>query len=267
MDGFGTASAPANGATYSLAFTQSSFLVNVSANFVQSQDVSIAGSASPSPITTGGTSEYAFTVSNSGPGTAPIAFTDTVPTGLTILSAVAGSGTCSTTGQLVTCTITGLASGSTAQVLVIVSAASAGSYQDTAAVSIEFADPTPADNSTSATLDVVDPVVPTPAPGPGPAAPVSPLTAPATASCHTVSLAGIPLTVAKTVIPTLNCSVGKVTKKASKKVRKGYVLFTSPGPGKTLAAGSAISFVISSGPPRTKKHKAKLPAKPAPKKK
>jgi hypothetical protein len=79
-------------------------------------------------------------------------------------------------------------------------------------------------------------------------------------SCQVTKLAGVSLAVAKTVIPAHNCKIGKTTKKASNKVRKGHVISTTPGPGSTRAAGTAVNVVVSSGPPKhTKrpKHKKK----------
>ncbi|HWF34321.1 MAG TPA: PASTA domain-containing protein, partial [Solirubrobacteraceae bacterium] len=99
-------------------------------------------------------------------------------------------------------------------------------------------DPTPADNAATATLTVTAPPVP-----PRP-------------SCKTVKLAGAPLAVAKVALPALNCKIGKTTKKASKQIPKGDVISTSPGAGKTLANGTKVNLVVSSGPPK-KKHKKK----------
>ncbi len=193
-------------------------LMDVSANLDQSDDIALAGAAAPASIPAGGGAEYAFVVSSGGPGSAPVTFTEPVPAGLRILSAAAGTGTCSTTGQTVTCTIPGLASGSTAPVRVIVSAASGGSYPDTAAVATPLTDPTPANNSASATLTVA--------------------------------------AVAKVVIPALHCKVGQTTKRASKRFRKGNVIFTSPGSG-THAAGTKVDIVVSSGPAPKKKQQNK----------
>jgi hypothetical protein len=217
------------------------FLVNVSAELVQSLDVGITGSAMPAAITAGGVSEYAFTVSNSGLVSRPINFIDAVPSGLKILSAVAGSGSCSTVGPTVSCMISGLPPGSSAPVSIIASAPTAGSYVDVATVSASLEDPNPANNTVSAPLTVNPPAV----------------TPPAVTPCKTIALAGAPLAVAKLVIPALNCKVGKVTSKASKTVHKGLVISTSPGSGATLAAGSAVNIVTSSGPPKKKKKKKK----------
>lgn len=237
------AGAPSVGATYSPSTTAPSILVNVAAELTQSLDAGIAGTATPATITAGGASEYAFTVSSSGVSTASVTFTDGLPSGLTILSAVAGSGTCTTAGQTVSCNIPSLEAGQSVPVSIIVAAPSAGSYNDAAtvsAVSGSLADTNPANNTAAATLNVNAPAL----------APVAPA-----AQCMVVQLAGAPLAVAKVVIGALNCKVGKLTSKASKGVRKGYVISTTPRSGATLAAGSAVSIVTSSGPPKKRKKK------------
>jgi hypothetical protein len=81
-----------------------------------------------------------------------------------------------------------------------------------------------------------------PSPGPPPAPP-----------CRVTRLAGASLAVAKTVLPAHNCKVGRTTKTPSKKVPKGRVVSTTPGPGTTHAAGTAVNIVVSSGPPKHKK--------------
>ncbi len=222
----------------------SSYLLDAAANLEQSVDAGIVGSAAPATITAGGASEYAFTVLNSGVSNGSVTFTDGVPAGLTILSAVAGGGGCSTAGQTVSCTIPSLGAGQSVPVSIIVSAPNAGSFSDTATVSGvsgSLTDTNPGNNTASTTLNVNAPAL-------GPVVPV--------VQCKVVQLAGVPLSVAKLVIPALNCKLGKVTSKASKSVRKGYVISTTPRSGATLAAGSAVSVVTSSGPPK-KKHKKK----------
>lgn len=242
-----TASPPSVGANYLMnAPPANGYLMNVAAELEQSLDAGIAGSATPATITAGGASEYAFTVSNSGVSTAPVTFTDGVPAGLTILSAVAGGGACSTAGQTVSCTITNLEGGQSVPVSIIVSASGAGSYSDTATVSpvsASLTDTNPGNNTASATLNVNAPALTPVAPAPA-------------LQCKVVQLAGAPLSVAKLVIEALNCKVGKVTSKASKSVRKGYVISTTPRAG-TLAAGSAVSIVTSSGPPKKRSGKRK----------
>jgi uncharacterized repeat protein (TIGR01451 family) len=226
---------PSLGATYESALEAPELILDVSVELTQSQDDGVTAAAMPSTITAGGIAEYVFTVSNAGVGNGPITFSDAVPSGLTILSAVAGSGACSVAGQTVSCTISGLQAGSSAPVLIIVSAASAGSYADAASVSSTLQDPNLANNSASATLTVN-------APAP-------------TTTCKTVKLTGVTLSIAKLVIPALNCRVGKVKHATSKTVHKGLVISTSPGPGKTLTAGTAVTVTISSGKPKPKKKK------------
>jgi hypothetical protein len=224
---------PSVGASYESSAEAPELILDVSVELKQSQDDGVTAAAMPSSITAGGIAEYAFTVSNAGVGNGPISFSDAVPSGLTILSAVAGSGTCAVAGQTVSCTISGLRPGSSAPILVIVSAASAGSYADAASVSSTLQDPNPANNSASATLTVN-----TPAP---------------TTTCKTVKLAGVTLSIAKLVIPALDCKLGKIKHATSKTVKKGLVITTSPGPGKTLNAGTAVNVTISSGRPKPKK--------------
>jgi uncharacterized repeat protein (TIGR01451 family) len=226
------ASAPTVGATYSPTLGGAGALLNVAANLVQNEDAGVTGSATPASIAAGGVSEYEFTVTNAGPSSAPITFADTVPAGLAIMSAVAGSGRCTITGQAVSCTISNLAAGSSAPVSIVVKAPSSGQFADPATV-FAPSDPNAANNSATATLAVI--------------------TAAGAARCVTVRLAGVPLPVAKTVIRALNCKVGKVTTKSSKQVAKGLVISTSPRPGARLAAGTGVKIVVSSG--RPKKHK------------
>ncbi|MEA2197965.1 MAG: hypothetical protein QOJ25_2016 [Solirubrobacteraceae bacterium] len=232
------ATAPSAGNLYSSNANPALVLMNVSANLVQTQDVALTGVAAPASVTTGSGAAYGFTVTNAGPGTRDITFTDAVPFGLKIIAAAADSGTCTTTGQTVTCTISGLPPGGTSPVWIVVSAASAGTYPDSASVTTSLSDPTPANSSATATLTVTAPPV---APPP---------------SCKTINLAGVPLAAAKSVIRALNCTVGKTPKKSSKKIHKGFVISTIPGPGKTLANGTKVNIVVSSGPPK-KKHKKK----------
>jgi uncharacterized repeat protein (TIGR01451 family) len=235
--GAAAATAPSVGNQYSSIGGPPNSTMNVSANLDQSHDVGVTGVAAPASVTTGSGAAYGFTVTNAGPSTGAITFTDAIPLGLKIIAAAADFGTCTTTGQTVTCTISGLPVGGTAQVWILVSAVSAGSYPDSAAVTTSFSDPTPANNSATATLTVTAPPVPSPP------------------SCKTLNLAGAPLALAKAIIPALNCSVGKTTKKSSKKIRKGFVISTSPGSRKTLANGTKVNIVVSSGPPKKKKNK------------
>jgi len=231
---FGT---PTIGGTYSLSANGAGYLVNVSAELAQSSDTSITATTTPAKITAGGAAAYGFSVKNNGPGKTPITFKASVPAGISVLSAAAGAGDCSTSGQDVSCTITGLAAGSSAPVVIVVSAPSAGSYATTGKVSTPLSDPNAGDNSATATL-TVDPV-------PVAAAPPLP-------TCTIVSLKGLSLTFVKQLLPALNCTLGKVTKKASKSVGKGLVISTTPGKKIGLPNNTKVNVVTSSGPPKKK---------------
>jgi beta-lactam-binding protein with PASTA domain len=74
--------------------------------------------------------------------------------------------------------------------------------------------------------------------------------------CHVVSLSGVSLKLAKSVITALGCSVGKLTTAASTTVPKGDVISISPKSG-TVAANTKIAIVSSSGKPKKPSKKKK----------
>ena len=52
---------------------------------------------------------------------------------------------------------------------------------------------------------------------------------------------------AEALLADANCSLGKVKKKKSKKVKKGLVISSKPGAGATLPDGSAVKLTVSKG--------------------
>jgi hypothetical protein len=230
---FGSAPAPAKDATY----TQSAAgpgSVNVSADLVQTVDAGMTVAAAPVSTTAGGVAAFSFSLGNTGSSSGRATVFDNVPTGLSVVAAISGSGSCVTSGQLVTCTTEPLAPRSTTPISIIVKTSAPGSFTDTAtAASSLFSDPNTANNVASADLAV------TPVP-----------TAPA--RCHVVVLKDVPLGTAKRVLRALSCAVGKVSKKASKTVPKGDVISTSPRSG-SLPAGAKVAVVESSGKPKHKR--------------
>lgn len=209
-------------------------VINVSADLVQSEDVAIAQHAVPASITPGGDGVFLLSVSGTGPANTPITVSDTVPAGLSIVSATAGSAPCTISGQTVTCPVPSAPT----TIAVVVTGSAAGTYSNVATATGALTDPNPANNSSSAMLAVTAPPVPNPAP-----------------RCHTVSLSKVPLKAAKAIVGALGCKVGKLTTKSSKAVPKGDVISTKPGAGKTFALGTKIAIVTSSGKPKKKKHK------------
>jgi hypothetical protein len=229
---FGTSPAPAQGAIYARSAAGSGS-VNVSADLVQTVDAGLTVAAPPVSTLAGGVAAFSFSLSNTGSSSGRMTVFDNVPKGLSVLAAISGSGSCVTSGQIVTCTTEPLVPRSTTPISIVVKTSAPGSFTDTAtAASSLFSDPNTANNVASADLAVTR--VPTAAPG-----------------CHIVGLKGVRLRTAKSVLLALSCAVGKVSKKASKSVAKGDVISTSPGSG-SRPAGSKIAIVESSGKPKRK---------------
>ncbi len=67
------------------------------------------------------------------------------------------------------------------------------------------------------------------------------------APCRVPNVRGKKLAVAKASIKKARCTVGKVTRKASKRVKKGRVLSQSPRAGVTVPSGGKVKLVVSKG--------------------
>ena len=112
----------------------SGFELNLAATLEQSVDAAVTTGSAPTTPTVGNLMVLASTVTNSGPTPGPITFTDVVPAGLTVNSAVAAGGTCSQVGNSVSCTVSDLGVGQTAPVSVVVTPSIAKSYVNTVTV-------------------------------------------------------------------------------------------------------------------------------------
>jgi uncharacterized repeat protein (TIGR01451 family) len=202
------------------------FAVNVGATLERNEDASVSTGTAPARPTAGNVAVLASSVTNLGPSVGSIVFTDHVPAGLTIGSASAGDGTCTTSGQTVTCTITSLPVGQSVPVNVVVTPTAANSYTNSVSVTASgVPDPNPANNSASAVLRV----------GPAPVA----------AKCLVPKLSGTPGSVAKHVLVLLGCKV-KIKHAHSKRTARGLVLGTHPGAG-SYTVGRLVTLVVSSG--------------------
>ncbi len=217
---------PSPGGTIHAVIGGPSLLVNVSANLVQSADMSLTAAATPSAITRNDVAELAFQISG-GP-IAAATFTDTLPSGLVPVSASSGDGSCTISNQTVSCTV----DSSPTTVHVVVRGSSPGLYRVSGSVQSPLADPNPSNNSATATLMVVS----------------------STSSCVVPKLRGAPLAVAKAVLPLVNCRLGKVRKASSKRIPTGSVISTSPGAGTTAPPGTAVTVTVSGKPKARKKH-------------
>jgi uncharacterized repeat protein (TIGR01451 family) len=213
--------------------TAQDWVIDLAVTLAQQQDAAVSATAGPSGAIAGDLAQLSATVTNDGPATESITFSDTVPSGLAIQSSVAGSGSCSIAGQSVSCTLTGLPAGASAPVVITVLPGVAGQYANTVSVATTAGepDPTPGDNIAHATLSV--------AAGSGAGK----------IQCVVPVLARTPLAVAKHVLKLLHCRAGRVTKKSSRKVSKGEVIGTRPRAG-SYSPGKAVAITESSGPPR-----------------
>ena len=119
-------------------------------------DLSLTKSASDSPVA-GGPITYTLTARNAGPSTATaVVVTDTVPAGVTVTSATGGGITCTTAGAVVSCPVGTLASGQSAVLTIAGTLAPGvtGSSTNTASVSSPVLDPSPGNNTATATSTV-----------------------------------------------------------------------------------------------------------------
>jgi uncharacterized repeat protein (TIGR01451 family) len=148
---------PAVGATVSLP-NLALFDFNESAHLVQAADLSLAKSAAPSSVQHNQNVAYALTVTNNGPDTAVAPMlVDTLPVGQVFLSSSAGCTGSSGSPVVVTCALADLPPGpSSVTVTIVARAGSVGAgLTDRASVSSVTPDSNAANNSASASVDVV----------------------------------------------------------------------------------------------------------------
>ena len=225
---FFSSSAPIPGQLLMEPSAQLFTAVDVAATFLPPEDAGVSTTAGPPRVAARRPAVLVSTVTNGGPDSGPITLVDHVPNGLSITSTSAQDATCSTRGETVTCTISGLRAGQTASEVVTVVPRSPGSYVNRVSVADTQRNPDPntANNNTSATLVA------------GPPRPTS--------RCVVPKLKGTPLEVAKTVLKDLGCRV-KTTRAHAQSVHRGSVVRTDPGAG-SYARHKTIRLIISTGP-------------------
>src|SRR6266576_5760142 len=125
-------------------------------------DMSITKSDAPDPVGPGQRLTYHLTVTNNGVSSGPsttsgVTVTDTLPAGVTLVSATPSTGSCSGT-TTVTCAL-GIfpgGAGATIDIVVAVSPSASGTLMNIATVSAVTADPNAANNTATATTTVVN---------------------------------------------------------------------------------------------------------------
>ena len=145
-------------------------------------DLQLSKSAASPTAVAGGTLTYTLSVFNEGPSTAPTTTVeDRLPLGAEVRSATPSQGTCTIVTARVTCALGALASGVTAQVLVVVEvpAGAAGStLANFATVDGGILDPRPQDNEASVSTPVGSALISLPPP------PLQPESQPQPAPCR-----------------------------------------------------------------------------------
>ncbi len=127
--------------------------LNLQANLQQTADVGITQIASRPTVVAGNAVEFVLNAIDNGPSPQTATVVDTLPPGMTFFSAVAGGGSCSG-GQTVTCEVP-LSVGGSQTISVVAVASAAGAHTNTATISSSATDPAPANNSSSATVQVI----------------------------------------------------------------------------------------------------------------
>jgi uncharacterized repeat protein (TIGR01451 family) len=129
----------------------------------ESADLSLTNTASPSPVQATTTLTYNLNVFNNGPTVVAtgVQVTDTLPAGVTFVSATATQGTCSGTEPVI-CNLGTLTEGGGVAVTIVVRPQAPGELSNTATVSGTEEDPDLSNNTVTAVTLVVEPPSPTP---------------------------------------------------------------------------------------------------------
>lgn len=143
------------------AAPKSVFFDNFSAAALSSTggaDMAISMSANPTAPIVGNSLIYQIVATNQGLSNATeVTLTDTLPDGVTLVSATASQGSCSIGSGKVTCSLGTLAGHAAATVNVVVTPNQSGSINNIATISAKESDPNPKNNQTQLTTPVAAP--------------------------------------------------------------------------------------------------------------
>ena len=169
-------------------------------------DLALTKSASPGSVTVGDNVTYTSTVTNNGPFDATdVTFTDTLPAGVTFVSATPSQGSCSESGGTVTCDLGSLANGASATIDIVVTTTAAGSIDNTATVHATETDLNINDNSATATATAVASTTPTAL-----AATATPTPTPAVLAAALPTTGGAPSDGSSSALPWLAAIAGAI---------------------------------------------------------
>lgn len=125
---------------------------------VSIQDLSVAVSDSPDPVPIGENLTYTATVANVGTLAATgVVLTDTLPVGVTFVSAASSQGSCGGT-SIVTCNLGSLAPGTNSKVSIVVTPTVIGEISNTATAAGNEAESSLANNTATSVTTVYEPV-------------------------------------------------------------------------------------------------------------
>lgn len=124
---------------------------------IASADVSITKSASPNPVSAGGTLTYSITVTNNGPSTANnVTVADTLPASVTLGIVTPSQGTCTGT-TTINCNLGTLTNSASATITITVTPNTVGTIYNSASVTATENDPNNANNTTPSVSTTVNP--------------------------------------------------------------------------------------------------------------
>ncbi|MDX1582793.1 MAG: IPTL-CTERM sorting domain-containing protein [Thermoanaerobaculia bacterium] len=133
------------------------FVADAAAIVAPSADVAIAKSDSPDPVVVGETLTYTLTARNNGPNTATdVTVVDTLPSSVTFESVNTTTGSCTQSGQIVTCSLGSLATGQEETITITVTPNTAGvTIVDSVSIAADQSDPVTANNTATESTQVI----------------------------------------------------------------------------------------------------------------